>query len=61
MDLDDTQQVQKHKNDHDDEQDVNGIARAGDASKDIRSKIAKQPQDEQDYDDPGKHEISPFI
>jgi hypothetical protein len=39
---------------------VNEVAHAWKAGKDIRAEISKQPQYDQNYDDPGKHEISPF-
>jgi hypothetical protein len=60
VNLNDAQQIQQNEDDHDDEQHMDGIARTRDAGEDIRSEIAEQPQDEQNYDDPGKHKVSPF-
>lgn len=39
---------------------MDDIARARKACEDIWTKISEQPKDKQNYDDPGKHEISPF-
>jgi len=61
INLYDAQQIQKHEDDHKDEQYVNDVARTRETGEDIRSKIAEQPKDKQNYDDPSKHEISPFI
>jgi hypothetical protein len=52
--------LQDDENDHDDEQDVDNIPSAREAGKKVWTKISEQPQNEQDYDNPGKHEISPF-
>jgi hypothetical protein len=60
VDLDDPQQIQHNEDQHDHEQNVNGVARTRKAFEDIRTEIPKQPQYEQDYDDPGKHDVSPF-
>jgi len=58
--LQEPQQVQNNEDDYDDEQRMDDISRAGNAGKDVRSEVAEQPKHEQDDDDPGKHEISPF-
>jgi hypothetical protein len=42
-DLDDPQQFQNNEDDHDDEQYVDGIARARKAREDIRAEISEQP------------------
>ena len=59
-DLNDAQQIQNNEDDHDDEQRVDGIASTREASEDIRAEVSEQPEDEQNYNDPSKHEISPF-
>jgi hypothetical protein len=57
--LDDSQQPQDNKYDHDNDEHVDHIAGAWDAGEVFRSKKAEQPQGEQYYDDPGKHRVSP--
>ena len=60
-DLDDPQQVQDDEDQYDHEQYVNDVARAWKTLENIRAEVTKQPQYEQDDDDPGKHDVSPFL
>jgi hypothetical protein len=59
--LHDTQQPQNNEDDHNDEQGVDNVAAAWKAGEHIRAKISEQPKYEQNYNNPGKHEISPFL
>jgi hypothetical protein len=58
--LDDSQQPQDDKYDHNYDQYVDHIAGAWDAGEVSRSKEAEQPQREQYYDNPGKHDVFPY-
>jgi hypothetical protein len=59
-DLRDPQQPQYDEDERNHEQCVHEIACAGEARVDARPRISKQPQYEQNYNDPGKHEVSPY-
>jgi hypothetical protein len=58
--LDDPQQLQDDEDQGDNQQDVDDIARARKTGKEIGAEVSEQPEYDEDYDDPGKHEISPF-
>jgi hypothetical protein len=52
--------VQDDEDNGNDDQDVNPIASFREATTDPATKKAKQPQDEQNYDDCPQHFVSPF-
>jgi hypothetical protein len=58
--LNNSQEVQDDKDNGNDDQDVNPIAGLREATTDPATKKAKQPQDEQNYNDCPQHFVSPF-
>jgi hypothetical protein len=59
--LDQPKNLQNEKYEGNHNQCVNPIPGAGNTWANVPAKKAKQPQDEQDYDERPQHEIDPFV
>jgi len=59
--LNDACYVQNNEDDGDNEQRMDNIAGAWNSGEDIRTKVSEQPQDEQNYNNQGKHNVSPIV